>query len=400
MASFPQPPTRIKLRRDAIIHAIAFHDEMYAVGDDEALTIFDAATDRAVRRFEDVGTVLSVCFLGSGIVAAGTLRGLVALRRTGDYGPYEDLALAPASSEREGVRAIAAATTEGRVAAGDAAGRVCVWLVSHASGCDRDPDAVRPLFAIKAARDRTCAVEALALQHTSLVVARSALGSASAPLLSLWGLNYDDPPEVSAFDEEEEEDDDDDEWRDEDEHDEYDPWHPTLRRRLVVNEANETVDVHAIARSDPWDGDVLVAGAADGSVAAWKTVRDNRGVLYFDVLWRGGVGATVQAIALAMGRVIIVPIGVGAAAAPVYLPNSSFEDRVALALPARKPIGGANCDGCGTPALVWDGSVQQGCPVCSAGTVVNACALARDGKRLLAGGYDRSLHAWDLSSDR
>ena len=36
MASFPQPPTRIKLRRDAIIHAIAFHDDMYAVGDDEA----------------------------------------------------------------------------------------------------------------------------------------------------------------------------------------------------------------------------------------------------------------------------------------------------------------------------------------------------------------------------
>ena len=88
---------------------------------------------------------------------------------------------------------------------------------------------------------------------------------------------------------------------------------------------------------------------------------------------------------------------VGAAAAPVYLPSGGFTDRVALAPPARKPIGGANCDGCGTPSLVWDGSVQQGCPVCSAGTVVNACALARDGKRLLAGGYDRSLHAWDLS---
>ena len=61
MASFPQPPTRIKLRRDAIIHAIAFTDDLYAVGDDEALTVFDAKTDRAFRRFEDIGTVLSVC---------------------------------------------------------------------------------------------------------------------------------------------------------------------------------------------------------------------------------------------------------------------------------------------------------------------------------------------------
>ena len=168
-----------------------------------------------------------------------------------------------------------------------------------------------------------------------------------------------------------------------------------------MNWENETVDVHAIARSDPWDGDVLVAGAADGSVAAWKTVYDNRSVVYFQELWRGSVGATVQAISLASDRIVIVPIGLGAAAAPVYLPAGSFADRVALAPPARTPIGGdKNCDGCGTPSLVWDGSVQQGCPVCTAGTVVNACALARDGKRLLAGGYDRSLHAWDLSSDR
>ena len=48
MASFQQqPPTRIKLRRDAIIHAIAFTDDLYAVGDDEALTVFDASIDRA-----------------------------------------------------------------------------------------------------------------------------------------------------------------------------------------------------------------------------------------------------------------------------------------------------------------------------------------------------------------
>ena len=77
MASFPQPPTRIKLRRDAIIHAIAFHDDMYAVGDDEALTVVDARTDHSMRRFEDMGTVLSVCFVGDR-VAAGTLRGPLA----------------------------------------------------------------------------------------------------------------------------------------------------------------------------------------------------------------------------------------------------------------------------------------------------------------------------------
>ena len=379
MASFPQPPTRIKLRRDAIIHAIAFHDDMYAVGDDEALTVVDATTDRATRRFEDMGTVLSVCFVGDR-VAAGTLRGVVTLRKLCDHETWDrscgcgsdELALAPAGSEREGVRAIAA--TGSRLAAGDAAGRVCVWYVGEAG--------TQPLFSLKAAKDRTCAVEALALQGTSLTVARSALGATQVPLLSVWSLHEDTPPEVSwSSDEEENEDASDD-------GDEFDPWHPSLVQRLVVNPSSMNVDVHAVARSDT----MLVAGASDGSVAAWDAAS-------FQVRWRGSVGASVQAIALAAGRVVIVPIGVGAAAAPVYI-SGAFADRVTLAPPARKPIGGENCDGCGTPALVWDGSVQQGCPVCSAGTVVNACALARDGKRLLAGGYDRSLHAWDLSSDR
>jgi len=377
MAEFQQqPPTRIKLRRDAIIHAIAFTDDLYAVGDDEALTVFDAKTDRAFRRFEDIGTVLSVCFVGDR-VAAGTLHGVVALRPqvSLNHETWDNLSLAPASSEREGVRAIAA--TGSRLAAGDAAGRVCVWYCGEA--------AAQPLFALTAAKDRTCAVEALTLQGTSLVVARSALGSCQTPLLSAWTLHESEPPEVSWSSDEEEDGDASDDG------DEFDPWHPTLSQRLVVSPSTETVDVHAVARSDT----VLVAGASDGSVAAWDAAT-------FEVRWRGSVGASVQAIALAAGRAVIVPIGVGAAAAPVSIPPSgAFSDRVALTPPARKPIGGANnCDGCGTPALVWDGSVQQGCPVCSAGTVVNACALARDGKRLLAGGYDRSLHAWDLSSDR
>ena len=381
MAAFQQqPPTRIKLRRDAIIHAIAFHDEMYAVGDDEALTVVDAVTDHSIRRFEDMGTVLSVCFINQS-VAAGTLRGVVSLRKMCDHETWDrscgcgsdELALAPESSEGAGVRAIA--STGPRLAAGDAAGRVCVWYVGEAGS--------QPLFSLRAARDRSCAVEALALEQTSLVVARSALGATQVPLLSAWSLHEDTPPEVSwSSDEEENEDPSDD-------GDEFDPWHPSLAQRLVVNPSSETVDVHAVARSDT----MLVAGASDGSVAAWDAAS-------FQVQWRGSVGATVQAISLAAGRVVIVPIGVGAAAAPVYI-SGAFADRVALAPPARKPIGGTNnCDGCGTPALVWDGSVQQGCPVCSAGTVVNACALARDGKRLLAGGYDRSLHAWDLSSDR
>jgi len=381
MASFQQqPPTRIKLRRDAIIHAIAFHDDMYAVGDDEALTVVDAATDHSIRRFEDMGTVLSVCFVGDR-VAAGTLRGVVTLRKMCDHETWDgacgcgsdELALAPAGADRAGVRAIAA--FESRLAAGDAAGRVCVWFVGEAGS--------QPLFSLRAARDRSCAVEALSLHHTSLVVARSALGATQVPLLSVWGLHEDTPPEVSwSSDDEKNEDASDD-------GDEFDPWHPSLVQRLVVNPATETVDVHAVARSDT----MLVAGASDGSVAAWDAAS-------FQVRWRGSVGASVQAISLAAGRVVIVPIGVGAAAAPVYI-SGAFADRVALAPPARKPIGGAaNCDGCGTPSLIWDGSVQQGCPVCSAGTVVNACALARDGKRLLAGGYDRSLHAWDLSSDR
>ena len=109
MANFQQqPPTRIKLRRDAIIHAIAFHDEMYAVGDDEALTVVDAATDHSIRRFEDMGTVLSVCFVGDR-VAAGTLRGVVALRKLCDHETWDgrcgcgsdELALAPAGAFRQ-----------------------------------------------------------------------------------------------------------------------------------------------------------------------------------------------------------------------------------------------------------------------------------------------------------
>ena len=144
MASFPQPPTRIKLRRDAIIHAIAFTDDLYAVGDDEALTVFDASIDRAIQRFEEIGTVLSVCFVGDR-VAAGTLDGVVVIC---DY-EGANLSLAPASSEREGVRAIAA--TGSRLAAGDAAGRVCVWFIGE--------EVSQPLFSLRAARDRQAARE-------------------------------------------------------------------------------------------------------------------------------------------------------------------------------------------------------------------------------------------------
>ena len=160
---------------------------------------------------------------------------------------------------------------------------------------------------MKAARDRTCAVEGLALHGSSLVVARSALGATQVPLLSVWGLHEDTPPEVSwSSDEEENEDASDD-------GDEFDPWHPSLVQRLVVNPSSETVDVHAVARSDT----MLVAGASDGSVAAWDAAS-------FQVRWRGSVGASVQAIALAAGRVVIVPIGVGAAAAPVYISTQSW----------------------------------------------------------------------------
>ena len=393
MAAFQQqPPTRIKLRRDAIIHAIAYapkpHD-LYAVGDDEALTVFDAKTDHATARYEDVGTVLSVCFLGDGAVAAGTLRGLVAIRPR-PCCCAEDLALAPASVERAGVRAIAASAA--RLAAGDADGRIRIWLIGAAGAA--------PLFSLRAARDRTCAVEALALgDDHRLFVARSALSSATAPLLSVWALHADDPPEVSWSS------DDDTDDGDVSDGDEYNPWHPTLERRLIVNPTDETVDVHAIV----YDGDRLVAGAADGSVAAWNVVGNDA--------WRCIVGKGIQEIAMNGGGIVVVPLGVGAAAAPLYFcgsafrvkqnvsagdgfPDDGFADGVTLAPPARKPVGplGANCGGCGTPALVWDGSVQSGCPVCTAGTLVNAYALAPDGTRLLAGGYDRSLHAWDLSA--
>ena len=152
-----------------------------------------------------------------------------------------------------------------------------------------------------------------------------------------------------------------------DDGDEFDPWHPTLAQRLVVNPSTETVDVHAVARSDT----VLVAGAADGSVAAWDAAT-------FEVRWRGNVGASVQAISLSpragRHRAHRRRRGGGARLST----SGHFADRVALAPPARKPIGGANnCDGCGTPGSSGTAASSRGAPVCSAGTVVNACARAR-----------------------
>ena len=60
MASFQQqPPTRIKLRRDAIIHAM--HSLMiFTAGDDEALNASPTRYRPRYPAFEDIA-VLSVC---------------------------------------------------------------------------------------------------------------------------------------------------------------------------------------------------------------------------------------------------------------------------------------------------------------------------------------------------
>ena len=264
-----------------------------------------------------------------------------------------NLSLAPASSEREGVRAIAA--TGSRLAAGDAAGRVCVWF------CRRGSRAAALLTKSREGPD----LRRRGARAARNFVGRGALGARrdpSAPIVSLG------PPRTAtrhrrcrwSSDEEEDGDASDD-------GDEFDPWHPTLSQRLVVNPSTETVDVHAVARSDT----VLVAGASDGSVAAWDAAT-------FACRWRGmSARASRRSLSPRAGS-LSCPSASARRRRRYIFRNGEIADRVALAPPARKPIGGAKLrDGCGTPALIWDGSVQQGCPVCSAGTVVSARARAR-----------------------
>ena len=137
-----------------------------------------------------------------------------------------------------------------------------------------------------------------------------------------------------------------------DDGDEFDPWHPTLSQRLVVNPSTETVDVTVVARSDT----VLVAGASDGSVAAWDAAT-------FAVLWRGSVGASVQAISLAAGRRSCTCPLAWARRRRRSLYHHLADFRTASPSRRRrgKPIGGANCRRL-RHARVWDGSVQQGVP--------------------------------------
>ena len=121
--------------------------------------------------------MLSVCFVGDR-VAAGTLRGLVAIRSGWPGTP------ASQSESRAGqlrTRGRPGNRSDRKPPRGRRRRWQGVRLVLWRADTQR-------LFALKAAKDRTCAVEALALHSTSLVVARSALGATQVPLLSAWGL--------------------------------------------------------------------------------------------------------------------------------------------------------------------------------------------------------------------
>ncbi|KAH8057823.1 amylopectin binding protein [Aureococcus anophagefferens] len=136
---------KIPAPREAIIHAISFGpDNLFVVGDDEALTVYAAADNGVVRRWDDLSTVLSAALLrledGAVVAAGGTMRGEIHLRSI----------------------------------AGDAAGRAA-----------RVAAAPRPLSA---------AVEAVALRGRRLALALSVLGSHDGPLVSCYELPEDESP--------------------------------------------------------------------------------------------------------------------------------------------------------------------------------------------------------------
>ena len=381
----------LPLRREAIIHAICFGPNgLVAVGDDEAMSIYRYAAKESevVRRWEDLSTVLSVCLLrpegGPVVAAGGTLRGYVGLRscEEGEEERSGRAALA-AGGGGGGVRAVAAHGD--RLVAGDEGGRVRVWRVDRDLACAF-------LFKVKEAR---AAVEGLALVGARLAVATSVLGSHDGPLLACYALG-DESPFVECFprapsSSSSSSDDDDDSDGD------GDPFAPTLVARVDVraDAASKCADVYTV----DLDGELLVAGGADGSLALWRWRDDAGGAPV--ALWRTRCGTSVNAVSCRARRVVAVAVPADGANATLQIRDvrgdSSVSPAVDLVVPrwsAATTAGVAeDCAACGT-SVNWTGTWQAACPVCGPSAVVNACALAPAGDAVLAGGYDRALTCW------
>ena len=126
---------------------------------------------------------------------------------------------------------------------------------------------------------------------------------------------------------------------------------------------------------------------ADGSAAVWR-LPDSSGEEPARV-WSEKVGRGVQAVAAAAGRVAIAPAGTGPTALQLRDAADDYASFRKLE-PAPPPDDAEACGGCG----LWSGAWGSACAVCASGCVTNACAIA--GRRVFAGGYDRTLSSWDV----
>lgn len=379
---------KIPAPREAIIHAICFGpDNLFVVGDDEALTVYAAADNGVVRRWDDLSTVLSAALLrledGAVVAAGGTMRGEIHLRSiAGDAAGRAALA-----SGGGGVRALA--SDGSRLVAGDEDGRIRIWRVD----AFLEPTLV---FKVAAApRPLSAAVEAVALRGRRLALALSVLGSHDGPLVSCYELPEDESPfEIDPEDSDGDDGDLGDALAIDYAGEPADPFAPVLVAKLDAraDPASKCADAYAV----DLDGDLLVAGGADGTLSLWRW-----GAGAPELLWRARCGASVNAVSTRARRLLAVAVPSEGDSAILQLRDVGRGGAVSapadLAVPRWGPTTTAgvaeNCDGCGT-SISWTGGWQSACPVCGPSAVVNACALSPDGAAVLAGGYDRALTCW------
>ncbi|KAH8097485.1 hypothetical protein JL720_376 [Aureococcus anophagefferens] len=243
---------KVPAPREAIIHAISFGpDNLFVVGDDEALTVYAAAGNGVVRRWDDLSTVLSAALLrledGAVVAAGGTMRGEIHLRSI----------------------------------AGDAAA---------AAGVAAAP---RPLSA---------AVEAVALRGRRLALALSVLGSHDGPLVSCYELPEDESPfEIDPGDSDGDDGDLGDALAIDYAGEPADPFAPVLVAKLDAraDPASKCADAYAV----DLDGDLLVAGGADGTLSLWRWRAGAP-----ELLWRARCGTSVNAVSTRARRLLAVAV--------------------------------------------------------------------------------------------
>ena len=379
---------KIPAPREAIIHAICFGpDNLFVVGDDEALTVYAAADNGVVRRWDDLSTVLSAALLrledGAVVAAGGTMRGEIHLRSIAGA----TAGRAALASGGGGVRALASDWS--RLVAGDEDGRIRIWRVD----AFLEPTLV---FKVAAApRPLSAAVEAVALRGRRLALALSVLGSHDGPLVSCYELPEDESPfEIDPEDSDGDDGDLGDALAIDYAGEPADPFAPVLVAKLDAraDPASKCADAYAV----DLDGDLLVAGGADGTLSLWRW-----GAGAPELLWRARCGTSVNAVSTRARRLLAVAVPSEGDSAILQLRDVGRGGAVSapadLAVPRWGPTTTAgvaeNCEGCGT-SISWTGGWQSACPVCGPSAVVNACALSPDGAAVLAGGYDRALTCW------